>query len=200
MSIFDLNQQARDLDAKIVIGIERISDGLKALIWEYAKQIGLSPIQIQIVIFLKNHDVNLCKVSYLAAEFNLSKPTISDAVRVLIQKGFVEKTISTVDARSHYLMLTIDGKQVVKNVERYNKPLVDLVASLKHPSKIDFYSVLLDLISGLNKQGVLSVQRTCFNCRYFSRRSDIAYCGLIETNLETPDIQLDCADFEQKEA
>lgn len=66
MSIFNLNTQNENLDNKIVAGLERLSHVFKALLWEKAKEHSLSPIQIQLLIFIHNHTQEKTTVSYLA--------------------------------------------------------------------------------------------------------------------------------------
>ncbi len=85
-SPFNRKSQQEDVTSKIVVGLEKISEAFRSMIWEYAKMKNLSPIQIQILIFLKNHEAALCNVSHLAKEFNLTKPTISDAIKVFTEK------------------------------------------------------------------------------------------------------------------
>ncbi|MEL6557873.1 MAG: MarR family transcriptional regulator, partial [Bacteroidota bacterium] len=46
-STFNPEQQQKDISSKIVAGLERVSEVFKVLLWEKAKQVGLSPIQIQ---------------------------------------------------------------------------------------------------------------------------------------------------------
>jgi len=46
----------------------------------------VSPIQIQILLFCASHKQENLKVSFLANEFDLTKATISDSVKVLIKK------------------------------------------------------------------------------------------------------------------
>ena len=53
--IFNPADQQLDLNSKIIAGLERISEAFKALLWEKAKILRLSPIQIQILIFIKFH-------------------------------------------------------------------------------------------------------------------------------------------------
>ena len=66
-----------ELESKILNGLERLSEVLKSLLWEKAKIHGISPIQIQILLFVSNHHLDICNVSYLAKEFNVTKATIS---------------------------------------------------------------------------------------------------------------------------
>jgi hypothetical protein len=109
MSIFNLNIQNQSTDNKIVAGLERLSHVFKTLLWEKAKDYNLSPIQIQILIFVQYHPAAINTVSYLAGEFNVTKPTVSDAVKVLGQKGLISKTFSSDDSRSYSIALTDAG-------------------------------------------------------------------------------------------
>ena len=51
-SIFNLNNQNSNLDNKIVAGLDRISQVFKTLLWGKSKTYNLSPIQIQLLIFI----------------------------------------------------------------------------------------------------------------------------------------------------
>src|SRR5688572_14883967 len=88
-SDFDLISQNRSTESKIVASLERIAQAFRVLLWQESKEYALTPIQIQILIFLRFHSEEKCKVSYLAGEFNLSKPTISDTVKTLEQKQLI---------------------------------------------------------------------------------------------------------------
>ena len=100
-SIFNPEQQQHDISSKIVVGLERISEVFKVLLWEKAKKVGLSPIQIQLLLFIAFHKQELCNVSHLAKEFNITKPTVSDAIKILAQKEMILKDFSSTDSRSY---------------------------------------------------------------------------------------------------
>ena len=76
-SVFDTSFQQESVSNKIVVGLERISEVFRTLLWAEAKKSGVSPIQIQILIFIAYHKSSLCTVSYLAKELDVTKPTIS---------------------------------------------------------------------------------------------------------------------------
>jgi len=103
------------IEAKILNGLERISDVLKSLLWEKAKVYGISPIQIQILLFISDHHQDISNVSYLAKEFNVTKATISDAIRVLINKELLAKDHSPVDRRRYNLQITKKGAKLINN-------------------------------------------------------------------------------------
>lgn len=197
-SIFNPNHQTEDLSSKIVSGLERISEVFKVLLWEKAKQVGLSPIQIQVLIFIAYHKQELCNVSHLAKEFNVTKPTISDAVKILDKKQLILKDYSSSDSRSYSIHLSQLGQQTVSETYDFANPLKQQVDKFKQEELEDIFKTLSELIFKLNQNGTLTVQRTCFACKYYQKQGTSDYCGLLEEELLNKDIRLDCPEFEEK--
>ena len=195
-SIFDLEFQNADLPSKISAGLERLSEAFRVLLWEYAKVIGLSPIQIQILIFVAFHDESLCNVSQLAQEFNVTKPTISDAVRVLNKKGLIAKIASPSDKRAYFIALSKEGNAIVKKTQHFAHPIRTLFDQIEKKEQEQFFKTLNKIIFRLNQNGILSVQRTCRNCRFYQKKGVKGFCNLMQKSLLEKDIRLDCAEFE----
>ncbi|MFD2725085.1 MarR family winged helix-turn-helix transcriptional regulator [Hyunsoonleella rubra] len=195
-SIFNPNHQELDISSKIVAGLERISEAFKVLLWEKAKLLGLSPIQIQILIFVQYHKLEFCNVSHLAKEFNVTKPTISDAVRVLLKKELIEKVFSSSDSRSYAIQLSDKGKNVVTQTENFAQPLKSQLDGLHDKDLQQTFKTLSQLIFKLNKIGVLTVQRTCYACKFYQKNGQLHYCNLLEKELQQSEIRVDCAEFE----
>ena len=105
-SSFNLNEQNQKIESRIVVALERISEAFRVLLWNESKENSLSPIQIQILIFIYFHSLEKCKVGYLADEFNMTKATISDSVKILLSKELVTKETDPIDTRSFSLSLT----------------------------------------------------------------------------------------------
>ncbi|PKP13336.1 MAG: MarR family transcriptional regulator [Bacteroidetes bacterium HGW-Bacteroidetes-3] len=196
MSIFNINKQNTNLDSKIVAGLERLSHVFRILLWEKAKEHHLSPIQIQLLIFIQYHDSNKTKVSCLAQEFNLTKPTISDSIKVLEQKKLIQKFTDISDTRSYSIQLTETGKKVVLETENFINPITEIIAKANEPDKIILWENISNLIVGLNKLGITSVQRTCFNCKHYSLKNESHFCSLLNQKLLTQDIRIDCTEYE----
>jgi len=186
-----------DLNMKVIVGLERISEVFKTMLWEKAKTHGISPIQIQTLLFIAHHKPALCNVSYLAKEFNVTKPTISDVIRVLDKKGLVEKDYSSADSRSYSLFVSSTGKQLIKELEAYSLPLQQELNQFGESELTSLYTTVSKLIFQLNRAGILSVQRTCFGCKFYSKQDSAHYCQLLQTNLLDVEIRLDCADYQK---
>ncbi len=197
-SIFNIQSQQEDVQSKIVIALERISEAFRVLLWEHAKTIGLSPIQIQILIFVAYHDKALCTVSHLAKEFNMTKPTISDAVKSLTKKEMITKHKTSTDSRSYYIGLTPKGKKTVTETENFTDPIYQHLSIFDSKQKELLLNTLSNLIYKLNKSGILTVQRTCFACKFYQKNKSGHFCNLLQTSLNNEEIRLDCPEFQEK--
>ena len=200
MSIFNLNIQNQSTDNKIVAGLERLSHVFKTLLWEKAKDYNLSPIQIQILIFVQYHPAAINTVSYLAGEFNVTKPTVSDAVKVLGQKGLISKTFSSDDSRSYSIALTDAGKTIVEMTGNFPDPLLEFISIMGEEDKELFWKNIVSLITLLNKTGVISVQRMCTGCIHYRYVNNVAWCSLLKQELEVKDLRIDCPEFSPAKA
>ena len=198
-SVFNIQEQETNLSSKIVVGLERISEAFKVLLWEHAKTIGLSPIQIQILIFIAHHKQDYCNVSHFAQEFNVTKPTISDAVKVLVKKGFVVKDYSSTDSRRYSVFLSEAGQVIVSQTEGFANPIQKELNKINNTDLESLYKSITNLIYGLNKTGQLSVQRMCYSCKFYERASENHFCHYLNQKLNATDIRVDCAEFELNE-
>lgn len=197
-SLFNPKLQEQNISSKIVAGLERVSEVFKVLLWEKAKLVGLSPIQIQILIFIAFHKQELCHVSHLAKEFNVTKPTISDAVKVLVKKGMVSKDFSTSDSRSYSLQLTKLGIQLVTETNDFAKPLKEQLDKFNQSELESLFGRISELIYQLNRSGILTIQRTCYGCAFYQKNNGTDYCNLLQKKLKNTEIRLDCPEYEEK--
>lgn len=195
-SSFSLSKQNQKVESRIVVALERITEAFRVLLWNESKDNSLSPIQIQILIFLLFHSREKCKISYLADEFNMTKATISDSVRVLLSKKFVIKESNLRDTRSYIISLTQDGKKVAEKASFFATSIEKPIENLTKDQKNVLLNALLKLIYELNKSGIITMQRMCFTCSYYEVRNDIHYCNLLKTNLAENEIRMDCPEHE----
>ncbi len=197
-SAFDVNEQVTSTDRKIVVALERISESFRVMLWDEAKKTGLSPIQIQIVVFLSFHARTPNTPSYLAKEFNVTKATITDSVRVLLQKGLIEKLPGISDARSYTIQLTSEGKQIATQTSVFSEELLRALDGVPQGTKNNMLDGLYQLITTLSAKSIISVQRMCMNCRYLDSQGDQHYCKFLEMPLGVQELRVDCEEFEGK--
>ncbi|MFT4017327.1 MAG: MarR family winged helix-turn-helix transcriptional regulator [Agriterribacter sp.] len=196
MSSFNPERQENKIEGKIVVALERISEAFRVLLWNESKSNALSPIQVQILIFLLFHSGEKCKVSYLAAEFNMTKATISDSVKVLFLKKLIKKTGDELDTRSFTISLTAEGKKIAEQASSFTASIEKPIGRLSDEQKKAMLDGLLKLIYELNRVGVITIQRMCFTCANYQFDKGTHYCKLLQTTLAGGRLRIDCPEHE----
>lgn len=191
-SSFNLSEQNTKVESRIVVALERISEAFRVLLWNESKDNSLSPIQIQLLIFIHFHDREKCKVSYLANEFNMTKATISDSIKVLLSKELVSKETDPIDTRSFSLSLTASGEEIAKKASLFASSIEQPMEKLSEEQKTIMLNGLLQLIYNLNKSGIITTQRMCFTCSNYEHTNGEHYCKLLRSQLAQSELRLDC--------
>lgn len=197
MSSLNPEQQLVNINSKIIASLGKISEVFWVLLQAQAQGHGLSPTQLQLLLFIKFHpDPRQRKAAFMAREFNVTKATISDSVKALEQKGLVQRITDVRDTRSFILSLTEKGQALASVTEHFTAPLDEAVHNLPQEQKEHLVYSLFDLIYRLNEKGVISPQRMCYNCSYYSgNRQEEHYCQLVQQPLKAEDLRLECAEF-----
>ena len=200
-SAFDLAHQNSSIESKIVASLERISQAFRVLLWNQSKEFSLSPIQVQVLIFLLHHSDQKRKVSYLADEFNMTKATISDTIKTLEQKQLIKKEYEQHDTRSYIIHLTKKGKDTAYQTSLFAKQIQVPIDKLQSTDKENLLLSLLDIIHQLNKSGIITIQRMCFTCHFYKsqKNGQEHFCRLLNTKLADTELRIDCAEHYLKE-
>lgn len=198
-SAFDLNHQNSSIESKIVASLERVSQAFRVLLWNESKEFSLTPIQVQLLIFLLHHSDEKRKVSYLAGEFNMTKATISDTVKTLEQKQLITKEYEPHDTRSYIIQLTEKGKVMAEQTSLFAKQIQAPIDKLDPTDKENLLLSLLGIILHLNKAGIITVQRMCFTCHFYKsdKNGQKHFCGLLNAKLAETELRIDCAEHKQ---
>ncbi|MEO9477412.1 MAG: MarR family winged helix-turn-helix transcriptional regulator [Cyclobacteriaceae bacterium] len=195
-SVFDPLHQLSSVESKIIVSLERISEAFKVLLWEDSKTHALTPIQVQILIFCLFQNAHKRKGKQLASELNVTKATVSDAVKALEKKGLISKTIETDDARSYIIDLTPEGKKIAQKVSLFANPLHSPIEGLSEEKKGILLRSLLDLISNLQNAGIISINRMCLSCQYYEQTDEGHFCKLLQQSLSDQSLRIDCPEYE----
>lgn len=193
-SDFDLKYQNQNTESKIVASLERISQAFRVLLWQESKEHFLTPIQVQVLIFLLHHGEQKRKVSYLADEFNMTKATISDTVKTLESKDLIYKEFELNDGRSYVIHLTPKGKEIAEQTSLFTKEIRKPLEELSSDNQENLMFSLFNVIRHLNKAEVITPQRMCASCAYFEPAKDEGnpFCRLLNQTLFVKDLRLDC--------
>ncbi len=201
MSTFDLEHQNFSIESKIVASLERVSQAFRVLLWNESKEFSLSPIQVQVLIFLLHHSDQKRKVSYLADEFNMTKATISDTIKTLEQKLLIKKAYEQHDTRSYIISLTKKGSDIAEQTSLFAKQIQIPIDKLQSTDKENLLLSLFDIIHHLNKSGIITIQRMCFTCHFYKsdKKGKEHFCRLLNTKLANTELRIDCAEHSLKQ-
>ena len=117
-------------------------------------------------------------------------------IKVLEQKRLIKKFTDSNDTRSYTIQLTASGKKIVTETENFANPLTSIIAKSSEADKEILWQNISNLIIQLNRLEVISVQRTCFNCKHYATKNKTHFCNLLNQKLEIKDIRIDCEEFE----
>ncbi|MGA6161550.1 MarR family winged helix-turn-helix transcriptional regulator [Amycolatopsis magusensis] len=189
-----------DLDRRLADALERLGHGMRSLAQRTARGHGLSPLQQQAVLALFRQPEVRREVGALALEFDVTTPTMSDAVAALERKELVSRSPGK-DGRRRLLTLTPQGEEVARGLSTWDDPLTAALAGLPVADRATTLQSLLDVIAGLQRAGVVSVMRTCPACRFFGRDEHpdpIAphFCHLLRAPLPLTALRTDCPEYE----
>lgn len=195
-----LEQTDIELPKKLGHAFNRVQVAMRADNWEEFGQEGLNPTQGQILQLLGSRAAPL-RLSDVAEELALSAPTVSDSVRVLVEKGYVNKAKSKADARAVALRLTSTGKRIVKRLDSPGKSLEIVLASLPETDQLQLYRTMLRVIRELQEKGRIPISRMCVTCRYFrpNVHKDAErphHCSLVDDAFGDRTLRSDCPEHE----
>ena len=199
-SPFNLDAQNSNPDNRIVAALERISQAFRIMLWNESKELSLTPIQIQTLIFLQNHSENKRTVTYLACEFNITKATMSDTIKTLSHKELITREYQQEDTRSYTIHLTPKGHEIATKTSMFTNELFVPLGKLSNTEKENFLLNLITIIHHLQKAGIINLQRMCFTCVHYrpNHPGGEHFCNLLNIKLETTDLRIDCPEHEER--
>lgn len=195
-----LEQTDLPLARKLMHAFNRVQVAMRAGDWEEFGQRALNPTQGQILILLHERSDGL-RVSEIAEELMVSAPTVSDSVRVLADKGYVNKTKVTEDARVVMLRLTTKARKLVERLDVVGGAIESALSSLPQAEQLQLYRTMLRIVRELQANGKIPVARMCITCRYFrphahANGSRPHHCALVDAAFGDRTLRSDCPDHE----
>lgn len=190
------------LESKISGLFERVCRIFKILQWEIAKKYKFSPIQFLFLLYLKEYPKKFSTVLNLSKEFGLTVPTVSDSIKTLIKKGLIIKEKNPEDKRNHYLILTEEGKEMVKKLKNWDKNFQNSLKSLSQEEKYQLQELLLKMILNFQAKGIPFQIHACMTCKNFKITKDNGkeeyYCMLTKTKMDSSKIKFKCYTYKEK--
>lgn len=192
-----------DLNSNIILSLEKVYLTFRRLLWKYAEQEKLSPIQIQFLIYLTLHSQRDIFMTDIAREYNLTTATVSDALKVLEKKGLIKREVTDKDRRKYFINLTEKGKKVTKKLSGWQNPLQMHLQQFPWQTREIILIFLLKFIESLKNGKLLEEAKTCLSCEYYKNDNTLNiasqnYCLLRNVPLNISDLRINCPNYKVK--
>jgi DNA-binding MarR family transcriptional regulator len=186
------------LDDRVLAAIERLAQARRSLQQDIATELGLSPLQLDVLLSIQSPNVE-CRVGAIAIALDVEGSTVTDAANALVRKGHVLHRADPLDGRRKVLSLTPKGRAVISKIGPRQAAATEALAGLDERRKAFTLGVLLDVVAGLHQAGVLGVDRSCKTCRFHQDKGGPAgYCLLLQISLGHPDLRVDCPEHQPR--
>jgi DNA-binding MarR family transcriptional regulator len=184
-----------NLDRKVLAAVERLGRALRAARQHEATRHELSLLGLSVVETLA--DGRARRIGDLAAELDVSQPTVSDAVATLNKRDLITRDRDPADLRTTIVTLTGTGEAVAADIATRLQPILGAEAGTV-AERATTLRVLLGEIARLQHAGVITVNRSCLTCRHFQPpgADTRARCLLLRTTLRDQDLRVDCPEHE----
>jgi DNA-binding MarR family transcriptional regulator len=183
------------IDRKLLAAVERLGRALRAGRQQAATRHGVSLLGVSVLEALDDRSAKC--VGDLAAELDVSQPTVSDAVATLHKRGLIQRRRDPQDLRSNVASLTTRGIDVARSIAEDLVPILSANSGTADERGIAL-RVLLEEITQLQVAGVITVNRSCLTCSHYQPPTPAsqAQCLLLGAPLTNQDLRVDCAEHE----
>jgi DNA-binding MarR family transcriptional regulator len=193
---FDNNSEP--LSSRIATGLHKIGLAMKQQSWQQANDEGLSATQGQILAAIVTHGP--LTGSELSQRLGVTLPTISDSVRVLVEKKLLTKSADPRHARASLLRLSRKGAQLGSRARSWPEFMAAAVGDLTTEEQRAFFSGVVKMIRVLQDQGLVPVSGMCVTCTHFRPHvregAEPHHCSLVDAPLANDQLRLDCPEHE----
>ncbi len=185
--IFDPQHRKDNRSARISMALFRMSQVIKNVTQSESNVLGLTPVQIQALLFAAYTRSDVATVGNFAKTIGTTHVTAVKILNRIVERGLIIKSQKAEDRRVTLLSLTENGWEIVYNLDGWGHILEDALQFLPEEVLTHFEFGLGSIISILQKKGHLVVSEPCLGCIHF--RPDTGdtttphYCELIQKYL-----------------
>lgn len=189
---FDENTEP--IPTRIAAGLHKIGLAMKQQAWQQANEEGLSATQGQILAALVGHGP--LTGSELSERLGVTLPTISDSVRVLVEKKLVTKSPDPRHPRASLLTPTQRGAALGARARSWPEFMADSVSDLSPEEQRAFFAGVMKMIRSMQEQGLIPLSGMCVTCTHFRPNVRAGatphHCALVDAPLAADQLRLDC--------
>jgi len=166
---FDLKEALRSEELQTVFLSLRLYQGLEALIRKRGEALGLSPSQVQVLLFLSHAHPRYRRTTAIAKRFSIAPATACRVLNTLEKKGLIRRGRYQEDRRGVEIELTAAGKRMVARLAGIGEQLIDYLDELKEEERRILISALRKILRSLEESGYLARVAICRSCPHFRK-------------------------------
>ena len=201
MSAFDPSHRNESLPARVTIALYRISQTIHHIFREHGENLGLSPAQIQALLFLRYARPGVRTIGGLATRLGTSYATSSQVADALERKRLVLRQALPEDRRTVTLHLTQEGEQKAEALNHILQEIETAITSLPESDQQSLQRAAQAIVRRLQQRGYVQVYEMCWNCTFFRRNAHPEdpqrphHCAFVDAPLPEAETRLECPDF-----
>jgi len=185
--IFDSQHRKDNRSARISMALFRMSQGIKKMTQAESDALGLSPAQIQAILFAAHTRSDAATVGNFAKAIGASHVTAVKIINGLVNKELVKKVQKEEDRRVTLLELTSKGEEMSAKLQQWGESLEEALQSISDQSLSDLELGLGAIVSAMQMRGQLIVSEPCLGCVHFAPNRENSetphYCKLVQKYL-----------------
>lgn len=194
--MFNANDRRTNRAARVSMALFRISQAIKKITQMDSDEAGLSPLQIQTLLFIFHTRPDMASIGHLANAIGASHVTAVKIVNGLMDKGLAAKEKHPVDKRITTLLLTTSGEELVGRLGKWGDRLEASLQGMSEEAMGQLETGLGGIVHALRNEGYLAVAEPCAGCMHFQPNSGSAaephYCKMINRYLSEEQSLKEC--------
>ncbi len=184
---------------RLTMALLRIGQATRVVGLQEAREVGLTPVQAQTLLFVKNTKSFATTIGQLAAHLGATHVSAVGVVSGLVDRGLLVRETAAHDRRVTLLRLTPKGEAAALRLARWGHLLSDALSDLTDEERAALERGLGGIVWSLRAAGHLSVAEPCRGCIHFKESAapdskEPHYCELIEIFLSEGEALKDCPD------
>jgi DNA-binding MarR family transcriptional regulator len=184
---------------RLTMALLRIGQATRAIGLEEAREVGLTPVQAQTLLFVRRTKSFATSVGNLARYLGATHASTVGVVDALVARGLLRRTTREGDRRVTLLRTTEEGAVVCQRLQQWGHLLQEALAPLTAEQRAELERGLGAVIWSLKAAGHLWVAEPCRGCTHFVENAapgepEPHHCRLIEGFLEEDESLRDCPD------
>jgi DNA-binding MarR family transcriptional regulator len=184
---------------RLTMTLLRLGQATRAIGLEEAREVGLTPVQAQTLLFVKRTKSFATTVGMLARHLGATHASAVGVVDALEARGLLYRETPAHDRRVTLLRLTGAGEESCVRLQRWGHLLTEVLATLSQEERDSLERGLGGVIWALRAAGHLDVAEPCRGCIFFDENAapgtpEPHHCRLIERYITEEESLRDCPD------